>query len=190
MKTYDFSSYISALKESIEGINSEDIRKLADLILDVRDRGNTVYVFGNGDSANNASHFAADLSKGTIYTGEKRLRVVALNENVPLMTAWANDASYDMIFKEQLENFLKEGDAVIGISTSGNSPNVLRAIEYANNSGAVTIGLSANEGGKLVSLAKHNIIAKTHNTEIAEDVHWIIGHLLKMHLIERFSGGR
>jgi D-sedoheptulose 7-phosphate isomerase len=147
-----------------------------------------VYVFGNGDSATNAVHFTADLSKGTIVPGRKRLRALCLNDNVPLMTAWGNDTSYDMIFKEQLENLLRSGDVVIGISTSGNSPNVLRAVEYANGAGAHTVGLSAFKGGKLASLAKHNIIAKTDNVEIAEDAHFVIGHLLKIHMIRKLTG--
>jgi D-sedoheptulose 7-phosphate isomerase len=188
-KIPDFDSYKTKLKASIDSISKEDIGKLADLVLRARDKGATVFVFGNGDSATNAMHFAADFSKGTVFEGQKRIRALSLNENVPLMTAWSNDSSYEMVFKEQLENFLKPGDLVIGISTSGNSPNVLRALEYANSHEAITVGLSAMGGGRLAKIAKHNIIAATDNVEIAEDVHWIIGHLVKVNLLRRYSGG-
>jgi D-sedoheptulose 7-phosphate isomerase len=188
MNTPDLHSYVKLLKECLSAIDEAEVAALAGLLLDTNARGGTTYVFGNGDSATNAVHFAADLSKGTIVPGAKRLRVICLNENVPLMTAWGNDTSYDMIFREQLENLLKSGDVVIGISTSGNSPNILRAMEYANGAGAHTVGLSASKGGKLASLARHNIIAKTDNVELAEDVHFVIGHMLKICLIRKQTG--
>ncbi|MBI5227935.1 SIS domain-containing protein [Candidatus Micrarchaeota archaeon] len=193
-KAPDFDNYLKQMHEAMQSIKKEDIALLAELIIHTRDAGGVVYVFCNGDSANNAEHFVADLSKGTIVIGsdgkpkQKRIRMHSLNENIPLMTAWANDASYDAIFKEQLENLLNKNDLVIGISTSGNSPNVLRAIEYAKSMGVTTVALSAMGGGKLMALAKHNIVANTNNVEIAEDVHWVIGHLLKIHLIRKFNG--
>jgi D-sedoheptulose 7-phosphate isomerase len=188
MNAPDLRSYMKMLKECLDAIDEAEVAALAGLLIEANARDGTTYVFGNGDSATNAVHFAADLSKGTIVPGKKRLRIICLNENVPLMTAWGNDTSYEMIFKEQLENLLKPGDVVMGISTSGNSPNVLRAMEYANGAGAQTVGLSASKGGKLASLAKHNIIAKTDNVEIAEDVHFVIGHLLKIQLIRKQMG--
>ncbi|MDD5339671.1 MAG: SIS domain-containing protein [Candidatus ainarchaeum sp.] len=188
MNVPDLNSYVKMLKQCLDAIDEEDVASLANLLLETNARGGTIYVFGNGDSATNAVHFAADLSKGTIVPGKKRLRIICLNENVPLMTAWGNDTSYDMIFKEQLENLLRPGDLAIGISTSGNSPNVLRAIEYANGAGAHTAGLAAFKGGKLASTAKHCIIAKTDNVEIAEDVHFVIGHLLKIHIVRKQMG--
>ncbi len=188
MNVPDLRSYVKMLKDCLDAIDEGEVAALAGLLLETSARGGTIYVFGNGDSATNAVHFAADLSKGTIVPGKKRLHIVCLNENVPLMTAWANDTSYDMIFKEQLESLLKPGDAVIGISTSGNSPNVLRAIEYANGAGAHTAGLSAFRGGKLATTARHCIIAKTDNVEIAEDVHFVIGHLLKIHIMRKQMG--
>lgn len=181
-------SYCAKLKECVDAIDEDEVAEVAGVLMEASARGGTIYVFGNGDSATNAVHFAADLSKGTIVPGRKRMRVLCLNENVPLMTAWGNDTSYEMIFKEQLENLLKPGDVVIGISTSGNSPNVLRALEFANAAGAHTVGLAAFSGGKLASAAKKCIIARTDNVEIAEDIHFIIGHLLKIHIIRKLSG--
>ncbi|MFH1521132.1 MAG: SIS domain-containing protein [Candidatus Micrarchaeota archaeon] len=178
-------SYCSNLKLAIDLIEESDVVRLADLLIKARDEGHFVYVFGNGDSANNATHFAADLSKGIILPGKKHLKIFSLNLNVPLMTAWANDISYENIFKEQLVDLLKPGDIVIALSGSGNSPNVLSAIEYANGVGAITVGISAMGGGKLTKLTKHSIIAKTDNMEIAEDIHWIIGHLVKISILSK-----
>jgi len=190
MKVLDFASYNSQLQKALAQVKGSDIRMLSDLVIDARERGKTIFLFGNGDSANNANHFASDLSKGCIVPGNKaRFRAISLNQNVSLMTAWSNDISYVVVFREQLENLLQPGDVVIGISTSGNSPNVLMALEYANRAGAITVALTAFKGGKIASVAKHNIIVDTDNVEIAEDVHWVIGHLLKSDILER-SGGR
>lgn len=178
-------SYCSNLKLAIDSIEESDILMLADLLIKARDEGRFVYVFGNGDSASNATHFAADLSKGIIMPGKKRLKIFSLTLNIPLMTAWSNDLSYENIFKEQLVDLLKPGDIVIALSGSGNSPNVLSAIKYANGVGATTIGISAMGGGKVAKLANHSIIAKTNNMEIAEDIHWIIGHLVKVSILGR-----
>jgi D-sedoheptulose 7-phosphate isomerase len=179
---------MAQLRKALDSIEENSIDTLTGLILTTQEKGGTIYIFGNGDSASNATHFAADFSKGIITPGQKRFRVHSLNMNIPLMTAWSNDESYDSIFKEQLVDVLRPGDLVMGISTSGNSPNVLRAMEYANSIGAITVGLTAFQGGKLAAICKHAIIARTDNVEIAEDVHWVIGHLLKVRLLRRFHG--
>ncbi len=190
-KVPEFLAYIKDLKGSIDAIKEADIRLIADLMVKTRDQGGTIYICGNGDSASNAVHFAADFDKGTMVEGSrKRFRVHSLTVNVPLMTAWANDTSYEMIFKEQLVDILRKEDLVIGISGSGNSPNILRAIEYANEVGAETIGLCGFDGGKLAKTAKHPIIARVDNMEITEDIHWIIGHLVKVELLGRFMKER
>jgi len=180
--------YLSHLKRAVDSLDPSALDAIASSIAEAAERGKSIYVFGNGDSATNAMHFAADLSKGTIVPGRRRMRVVSLNENVPLMTAWANDTSYDQIYKEQLENHLSPGDVVIGISGSGNSMNIINAIDFANRSGALTIGFTAFDGGKLRSLARHCVVADTDSMEIAEDIHFIIGHLLKARLIRLLSG--
>src|SRR5271163_4900106 len=116
--------------------------------------GKSVFIFGNGGSAALASHFACDLSKGTVIgiNGHKRFRVMALTDNVPLVTAWANDSCYDRIFAEQLQNFVTPGDVAFAISGSGNSPNVLQALEVARDARAITVGLTGFEGGKMKGL--------------------------------------
>lgn len=178
-------AYATELKTAISAIPSAKLKEIATILEQARDAEKNIYIFGNGDSASNALHLAMDLNKGTQVSGKKLFRAMTLNENVPLMTAWTNDTSYENVFQGQLANFLKSGEVVIGISGSGNSPNVLKAIEFANSKGAITIGLTAMGGGKLKALAKHGIIADTNSMEIAEDIHFIIGHMLKMELLSR-----
>ena len=179
-------SYLKELREAIAEIDKESIDHITGIILNGQKNNKTVYIFGNGDSATNAFHFAADLSK-TAIMHKKRLKIICLNENIPLMTAWANDDSYESIYAKQLENLLEKWDVVIGISTSGNSPNVLRALEFANEKEAITIALTASEGGKARGVARHCFSAKTKNVEIAEDVHFIIGHMVKYQLIKKWA---
>lgn len=181
----DMKEYLEKLKSALSSLDQKEIEKIADLLDRAREEGKNIYIFGNGDSATNSLHFAMDLSKGVIIPGKKRFRAISLAENVPLMTAWANDTSYEEVFKGQLENFLQPGEIVIGISGSGNSPNVLKAIEFANQKGAITIGLTAMGGGKLKSAAKHAIIVDTDSMEIAEDVHFVLGHMVKMNILEK-----
>ncbi|HNT60612.1 MAG TPA: SIS domain-containing protein [Candidatus Bilamarchaeaceae archaeon] len=182
--------YVSSLRASVDALRLEELEAAAEVLNHAREHGKRVYIFGNGDSATNSLHYAMDLSKGITVDGERRFRSISLNENVPLLTALGNDYGYEQVFKSQLEGLLEVGDVVIGISGSGNSPNVLKGIEYANSLGAVTIGITAMGGGKLKGIAKHSIVVDTDSMEIAEDVHFIIGHMLKMHLISRMKGGK
>lgn len=141
-----------------------------------------IFIFGNGGAAANASHFAADLGKGTLgrrYEGEKRVRVTSLTDNVTTLTAYANDLSFEDIFVQQLRNLLNPGDLVIAITGSGNSPNVLKAIEYAKKKGALTIGvLGFKTGGKAARLADHAIIIQSDHYGIIEDTCTVLHHLI------------
>ncbi|MCX6768500.1 MAG: SIS domain-containing protein [Candidatus Micrarchaeota archaeon] len=183
-------NYVSTLRSAVDALRLEELEAIADVLNHARENGKRVYIFGNGDSATNSLHYAMDLSKGITVDGKKRFRAISLNENVPLLTALGNDNGYEMVFKSQLEGLLEAGDVVIGISGSGNSPNVLKAIEFANSMGAVTIGMTAMGGGNLKAMAKHSIVVDTNSMEIAEDVHFVIGHMLKMHLISKMKGER
>ncbi len=156
----------------------EKIEEFASILLDARAQRRTIFILGNGGSASTASHFASDLSKGTIVRDFPRFKVMALTDNVPTMLAWGNDASYDDIFVEQLKNLMEPGDIVIGISGSGNSPNVIKALDYANSHQAVTIGLSGYDGGKLLKTARHNLHVPSFYMQRVEDIHLIIEHLL------------
>ena len=152
--------------------------KLATILLNAREKRSTIFIMGNGGSASTASHFVADLSKGTIVEGFHRFKAIALTDNIPNMLAWANDKSYDDIFVEQLKNLMEPGDVVIGISGSGNSMNVIKAIEYANENGGITIGLSGFDGGKLLKSAQKNIHVPSSYMQRVEDIHLLIEHLL------------
>jgi D-sedoheptulose 7-phosphate isomerase len=177
------NDYMKELNSAVSSLPIAELQKIAAILVKARDSGKMIYIFGNGDSATNALHLVMDLNKGTKVEGKKLFKAMTLNENVPLMTAWTNDTSYEMVFKGQLENFLQAGDVAIGISGSGNSPNVIKAIEFARSKGAVTVGFTAMGGGKLKSAAEHCIVVNTNSMEIAEDIHFIIGHMIKMHIL-------
>lgn len=152
--------------------------KLATILLTAREKRSTIFIMGNGGSASTASHFVGDLSKGTIVEGFGRFKAISLTDNIPNMLAWANDSSYDDIFVEQLKNLMEPGDIVIGISGSGNSMNVIKAIEYANENGGITIGLSGYDGGRLLKSAQENIHVPSSYMQRVEDIHLLIEHLL------------
>ena len=176
----DYATQITGCLNSLQFDKLED---LVDLLWRKITDKKKIVVFGNGGSASTASHFVCDLAKGVFTGGGPRIKALSLNNCIPLMTAWANDESYDSIFVEPLANYLEEGDLVIGISASGNSPNVLRAIEYANSRGAVTVGLGGKGGGKLAELAQLSIVVKSDSYEEVEDIHMIIAHMVKVALI-------
>jgi len=144
-----------------------------------------IFILGNGGSASTASHIANDLSKATIVPGMPRLKVISLTDNVALMTAWANDSSYDAIFREQLENLLEPGDVVLGISASGNSPNVIRAMEFARQHGAVTIGWTGLNGGQLKFVADLCVRVPTDDVGMIESAHLVLDHLVTRQLSQQ-----
>jgi D-sedoheptulose 7-phosphate isomerase len=154
-------------------------------------RGANIFTFGNGGSAALASHFACDLGKGTVVNknGQKRFRVLALTDNIPLMTAWANDSCYDLIFAEQLRNFVVTGDLVFAISGSGNSPNILRGLEVAREHGARTIGLTGFKGGKMKPLCDVCVIVPSDNMQLIEDFHLSVTHAIFSVIRQRIPEG-
>jgi len=154
------------------------LESAAEVLLACHRRGGTVFVLGNGGSAATASHFVCDLAKGTRADGLPAFRVVPLTDNVPLMTAWANDTSYDRVFAEQLSALVRPGDVVVAISASGNSPNVLAAARVARQLGAATIALTGQSGGRLGRLAELTIRVPARSVEQVEDAHLAIAHSL------------
>ena len=149
----------------------------------------TVFVFGNGGSAALASHFACDLAKGTVNGSGKRFKVMALTDNVPLMTAWANDSHYEDIFSEQLANFATPGDVAFAISASGNSPNILKALNKAGQAGLTTTGLTGFSGGQMLALCNACIVVPCDNMQIIEDLHLCVAHSLFTCIRDRISHG-
>ena len=176
--TKEYLEEIRGILDSMEEDLIDKMDKLASILIKARERGNTIFIMGNGGSASTASHFVGDLSKGTIVEGFPRFKAAALTDNIPNILAWANDDGYEQIFVEQLKNLMEPGDIVIGISASGNSMNIIKAIEYANRNGGVTIGLSGYDGGKLLKYAQENIHVPSSYMQKVEDIHLLIEHLL------------
>ncbi|RME37328.1 MAG: SIS domain-containing protein, partial [Thermoflexia bacterium] len=158
-----------------------------DVLLSAAYVGSTIFTMGNGGSAATASHFACDLAKGAIVPGGPRFRVIALTDNVPLITAWSNDVAYENIFAEQLSNLMGRGDVVVAFSGSGNSPNVLRAIALAREQGGITIGFSGFDGGQLSRVVDVPVVVLCHCMEQIEDVHLVLCHLMTTVLRQRLQ---
>jgi D-sedoheptulose 7-phosphate isomerase len=180
--------YISSLQLSLKKLEVGKVEELARIMAGAVRRNKAVYAFGNGDSASNSLHFAMDFSKGASTAG-RRLKAFSLAGNVPLMTAWGNDTKYDNIFKAQLEGVLEEGDVVVAISGSGNSPNILNAAEYAKKNKAYTVGLTGFDGGRLKGMCDLCIVAPSDNMERVEDVHFALIHMAKMRFLEELRKG-
>jgi D-sedoheptulose 7-phosphate isomerase len=165
----------------------ERICEMVDVLLSANYVGNTVFIVGNGGSAATASHFACDLAKGTITSGRPRFRATALTDNVPVMTAWSNDNAYEDVFVEQLRNLIRRGDVVVAISGSGNSENVLRAVELANQVGGITVGLSGFSGGELSKVVDVPVVVPSDCMAQIEDVHLTLCHLVCSVLRQRMQ---
>jgi D-sedoheptulose 7-phosphate isomerase len=180
--------YFDLLSRSIQNLPFQQVDAVAELLLDAYRTKHTAFIFGNGGSAALASHFACDLGKGTVNGSGKRFRVMALTDNVPLMTAWANDSNYENIFSEQLANFAGAGDVAFAISASGNSPNVLKALKTARDAGATTVGLAGFMGGRMLSLCDACIVVPCDNMQIIEDLHLCIAHSLFTCIRARIAG--
>lgn len=178
----DASAYVSHLQQEIAKVDQAAIQNWADLIYQAWENGKWVYIFGNGGSGTTASHFAEDLGKSTLHEKDlgdesrKRLKVLSLTDNAGWLMAIGNDLAYDQIFVQQLMNYGGEGDVVIAISGSGNSDNVLHAVDWANRHGLTTIGLTGYSGGKLKDLAHHSLHVPTNDMGMVESIHLCLFH--------------
>lgn len=179
-KEYYPKDYFAAYEQVLANLPYGNIDKAIVEIMAAYGRGSTIFTFGNGGSAALATHLACDLGKGTIIgqNGHKRFRVLALTDNIPLMTAWANDVCYEQVFAQQLQNFVVPGDLAFAISGSGNSPNILRGLELARESGARTLGLTGFKGGKMKALCDVCVILPSDNMQIIEDFHLSVMHAI------------
>lgn len=171
------AGYKAGLTKVLEDLDAAQVERFIQVLSDARRDGRQVFLFGNGGSGATASHMACDLNKGVSYGREKRFRVICLNDNVPTLMAYSNDVSYEDIFVEPLRNFLQPGDVVVGLSGSGNSENVIRAIDYANASGALTVGLCGYSGGRLKRAAQVVVHVAVDDMQMAEDLHLVLGHM-------------
>jgi D-sedoheptulose 7-phosphate isomerase len=176
--------YKSALIDTIDRIDTGLIEQAIEWFRETRSKDRHIFVCGNGGSASTASHFACDIVKGASFNREKRFRIMALTDSLPTITAYSNDVGYECVFVEQLKNFAQPDDLVMCISGSGNSPNVLRAAEYANSIGCKTIALTGRDGGKLGPIAKLNIQIPVPHMGRIEDGHMIICHIIAYHFME------
>jgi len=188
MKNSEITDYFNRLSGTLDRMDTGNIEKLAEVLLQARERGSTIFIFGNGGSGATASHMTGDFLKGVSYQLEKRFRVQCLNDNVSGMMAISNDLAYEEIFIEQLKNFLRKDDIVIGISGSGNSMNVVKALQFARSQGAVTVSFCGFTGGKVREHSDLLIHAPIQDMEITEDIHFIVFHALKQYLVRKLKG--
>jgi D-sedoheptulose 7-phosphate isomerase len=182
-------AYFRDLTGLVSQLPYNSISSIASIFLDAFAEQRTVYVFGNGGSAASASHLMCDINKGASPGDGKRPRVMALTDNASLITAWANDFGYERIFSEQLKTFIKPRDVAFAISTSGDSPNVLLALEVARESGAMTVGLGGCQGGQMKSLCDVCAIVPSDNVQLVEDLHHAMIHSIFIAVRENLLHG-
>lgn len=179
---YDAKRYIAELEQMLQALSLHQLEAILQHLENAYRNGRRIFILGNGGSAATSSHFALDLAKNTLVTGMPRLKAFSLTDHVPLITAWSNDTAYEHVFAEQLATMLEAGDVVIGISTSGNSPNVINALHLTKQLNGVTIGLLGAEGGKMKDIVDAYILAPGQNIEQEEDAHMILAHIITCHM--------
>ena len=184
-----WTAYQTGIGEMLGRVDPAEVQGLVDAIADAYQNDRFVFIAGNGGSGANASHLCEDLGKGTLndFDHQKRLKVMSLTDNTPYILAWANDEGFDRIFVEQLKNFAQAGALLIVISGSGNSANVLRAVEYANENGMQSFGICGYDGGKLKQMAHRSLHVRSDDMGAVEAVHGVVFHYLVDALRERFK---
>ncbi|MEK9997970.1 MAG: SIS domain-containing protein [Cryomorphaceae bacterium] len=180
--------YIDLVKSTLDALDPKALDALVEAFHTTYEKGGNIYTMGNGGSGASASHAAGDFLKGASYGLDKRFKMICLNDNLPSMMAIANDIGWESIFVEPLKNFLTEDDLVIGISGSGNSKNVVNALDYANANGATTVAMSGFKGGKISQIASINVHAPVMDMEVTEDVHMVIFNIVKKQMMARMMG--
>lgn len=175
----DVDDYFSLVTKTLDAVDRKSMVDFITKIMRAYESDHTLFVFGNGGSGANAAHFYGDFFKGLSYGRKKRFKVVCLNDNIPAMLAIANDIDYSEVFVEQLRNFLKKDDIVIGISGSGNSPNIVKALEYANEVGATSVAMCGYDGGTIKKIADIAVHAEIDDMEVSEDIHLVMIHCIK-----------
>lgn len=171
------NNYFNTLKSTIDKIDRSEIEKFISILEEAKAQDSIIYIMGNGGSASTASHFCCNFNKELSFDKSLKFKMICLNDNIPTLLAYANDISYDVVFVEQLKNFLTQKDVVIGISGSGSSKNIINAIEYANTIGATTIGLTGFNGGRLKQIAKYSVNTNLNDMQITEDIHLSLCHI-------------
>ena len=177
-------TYLADAAKTLSQIPVETVDKIFKVLREAYDSDRQVIVMGNGGSAALASHFAVDLSKGTVAPGRRRFRVVSIVDNTPVMTAYANDLSYADVFSEQIRTLARNGDVVFGISGSGNSPNVLNGLKAAREAGATTLVMTGYQGGRAIELADVTLVVPSNDMQHIEDCHLSLMHLYMQAMCE------
>ena len=191
--TMDARPFLERVGQELLRVDPAEVKALADAIYHCYEQGRFVFLIGNGGSGSNASHFCEDVGKCTLrrqdfeYDKKKRVRILSLTDNTPYILAWGNDEGFDRVFVEQLKNLASEGDLLIAISGSGNSPNVLRAVEWANKHDLKTFGCTGFSGGKLRSLAQQSFHVPLEDMGIVESIHLTAFHWVVDDLHRRIS---
>jgi len=182
------SHYFSRLRDVISLVNHDEIVNFVKVVLEIREKGGILYFAGNGGSAATASHYVNDFMIGT-KSGDKPFKAIGLSDNLALVTCISNDFGYDDVFLRQVECLLTKNDALICISASGNSVNLIKALEYAKSINATTVGITAFDGGKLKEISEHSVHVPTEKGEYgpAEDVHMILDHLVTGYLMKMLN---
>lgn len=175
---YRIETYLDKLQQSLKLLPQDKINEAIALLHEARLAERTVFIMGNGGSASTASHFVCDLAKNTRVPGQPDFRVLGLTDNMASFSAYANDEGYEQVFARQLSTFVQPGDIVIGISTSGQSANVLTAIQVALEAGASTISFTGFDGGQLARMTDLNLHVSSHIIEHVEDLHLVLEHLI------------
>lgn len=176
--TDEITAYFDQVKRTIDLIDKSDFNTVMNVLVEGRNRGKQVFVMGNGGSGATASHFVCDFNKGISWGKDKKFKFICLNENIPSLMAYANDLSFDDIFVYPLQTYFNPGDIVIGISGSGNSKNVLKALDFANENGGITIGLTGYDGGRAKQICAYNVHIPVHDMQITEDLHLVLDHCM------------
>lgn len=184
-----FQDYVGGFSALLKRVDPQEMQALVEAIVEAYRDDRFVFIIGNGGSGANASHLCEDLGKGTLsdFKEQKRLKVLSLTDNTSYILAWANDEGYERIFVEQLRNLAQPGALLIAISGSGNSANVIKAVEYANANGMVSFGITGFDGGRLGQIAEHNLHVPSDNMGAVEAVHGVLFHYLIDVLRERFA---
>lgn len=182
--------YFAGLNRVLANLPFAVIDEISDILFSGYLDDRTTFLLGNGGSAALASHFACDLAKGTASNGNRRFRALALTDSAPMLTAWANDSSYEDVFAEQLRNFVREGDIVFAISGSGNSPNVLQALKVAREAGAYVIGITGFCGGRMKALCDLCLVVPSDHMQYIEDAHLSIAHAIFTSVRQKIMNSR
>lgn len=174
--------YFDELQRTLVNLPEDDIQCVIEILADARINRQQIFIMGNGGSASTASHFVCDLAKNTRRQDLPNFRVIGLTDNMAIFSALANDEGYESVFAQQLASLLQPGDIVVAISASGNSPNVLRAVELANQMGATTVGFTGFNGGQLKSMVSFGVHVQSDCIEHVEDIHLMLEHAISKEL--------